>query len=342
MSYAEKTVGHLKANQVPANPRNYELWYTYVSGFNRALNRAVNEAITRYGLVPESVLQEIYEEFLSPTRITDRVHAVSEDLLKEFEGVVGALDEAKGTTGKFSKALRGAAKSLVGAKDQDQVKRVAESLIASTTEMEARTQQLEVQLAASRRQVDSLQENLEAVRTETITDALTGIANRKHFDETIKKAVSEASASAQPLTLLMGDIDHFKNFNDNYGHQTGDQVLRLVALALKTNVKGRDLAARYGGEEFSVILPQTSLNNAIVLAEQIRNTIAAKELVKKSTGESLGTITMSFGAATLRPDEGVDSLIARADICLYTAKRSGRNCVKSEEDPEVTDIGEVA
>ena len=342
MSYAEKTVGHLKANQVPANPRNYELWYTYVSGFNRALNRSVNEAITRYGLVPESVLQEIYEQFLSPTRITDRVQAVSDDLLKEFETVVGALDEAKGTTSNFGKSLQSAAKSLVSAKDHDQVKLVAENLIASTKEMEARTRQLEEQLVESRRQVDALQENLEAVRTETITDALTGIANRKHFDETIKKAVSTALSSAEPLTLLMGDIDHFKNFNDNYGHQTGDQVLRLVASALKTNVKGRDLAARYGGEEFSVILPHTSLKNAIILAEQIRNTIAARELVKKSTGESLGSITMSFGAATLRPDESVDSLIARADMCLYAAKRAGRHCVKSEEDPEATKIHEVA
>lgn len=342
MSYAEKTVGHLKANQVPASPRNYELWYTYVSGFNRTLNRAVNEAITRYGLVPESVLQEIYERFLSPTRITDRVQAVGEDLLKEFERVIGGIDEARGTASSYTKTLQGAAKSLVSATDRDQVKRVAQALIASTKEMETRTQQLETQLAESRHQVVALQENLEAVRTETITDALTGIANRKHFDETIKKAVGEAASSGESLALLMGDIDHFKNFNDNYGHQTGDQVLRLVAMALKTNVKGRDLASRYGGEEFSVILPQTTLQNAVVLADQIRNTIAAKELVKKSTGESLGTITMSFGAAILRPDESVDSLIARADMCLYAAKRAGRNCVKSEEDPEVSEISEVA
>ena len=95
MSYAEKAVGHLKANQVPASPRNYELWYTYVSGFNRALNRALNEAITRYGSVPESVLQEIYEQFLSPSRITDRVQAVGDDFLKEFERVIGAIDEAQ-------------------------------------------------------------------------------------------------------------------------------------------------------------------------------------------------------------------------------------------------------
>ena len=342
MSYAEKAVGHLKANQVPASPRNYELWYTYVSGFNRALNRALNEAITRYGSVPESVLQEIYEQFLSPSRITDRVQAVGDDFLKEFERVIGAIDEAKGSTSSYGKTLENAAQSLVGAHDRDQVKRVAQMLISSTKEMEARSKALEEQLSESRKQIDTLQENLEAVRSETITDALTGIANRKHFDETIKKAIKEAREIEEPLTLVLGDIDHFKNFNDSFCHQTGDQVLRLVAHALKTNVKGRDLAARYGGEEFAVILPQTNLQNAVTVADQIRKTILAKELVKKSTGESLGTITMSFGAASLRPDDTVDSLIARADKCLYAAKKAGRNQVKSEADADIGDLSDVA
>ena len=133
----------------------------------------------------------------------------------------------------------------------------------------------------------------------------------------------------------MGYIDHFKLYNDTYGHQTGDQVLRLVAHTLKTNVKGRDLAARYGGEEFAIILPHTTLDDALKLAEQIRRAVYTKELVKKTTAESLGRITISIGAALYRPGESVEALIHSADSCLYAAKHAGRNMVKSETDPDV-------
>lgn len=335
MAHADKAVGHLRANQMPAYPRNYELWYTYVSGSNRSLSRAVNDAITRYGQVPESVLQDIYEEYLSPTRMTDRVQATSGKFLKEFERVLGAVEVVKDSTTSYGRSLRDAEQNLDAATDIGQVRTVVQSLVTATREMEARSEELEDQLDESRRQIDILRENLEAVRAETITDALTGIANRKHFDQCLKHYVRDADECGEPLCLLIGDIDHFKAFNDNYGHQTGDQVLRLVAHALKTNVKGRDLAARYGGEEFAVILPHTPLDSAITVGDQIRKAIMAKELVKKSTGESLGTITMSFGAARYRAGETVDTLIARADACLYAAKRAGRNRVRSEADTDL-------
>ena len=128
----------------------------------------------------------------------------------------------------------------------------------------------------------------------------------------------------------MCDIDHFKLFNDTWGHQTGDQVLRLVGHCLSENVKGRDTAARYGGEEFVVILRQTGLDSAVSLANQIRANVESKKLVKRSTGDILGTITISIGVAQLHPGESPSSLIERADTCLYAAKNAGRNRVMSE------------
>jgi diguanylate cyclase len=135
---------------------------------------------------------------------------------------------------------------------------------------------------------------------------------------------------------MLTDIDHFKAFNDNFGHLTGDQVLRLVAMAVKHNVKGKDTAARYGGEEFAVVLPNTALRAAVTVAEHIRRAVMAKELMKRSTGEQLGGITISIGVAALRKGDSGQSLIERADICLYAAKRHGRNRVMCEADPEVT------
>jgi diguanylate cyclase len=133
----------------------------------------------------------------------------------------------------------------------------------------------------------------------------------------------------------MVDIDHFKNFNDSFGHLTGDQVLRLVALAVKNNVKGQDTAARYGGEEFAVVLPNTVLRSATTVADHVRRAVMTKQLMKRSTHEQLGRITVSIGVASLRNGETAQSLIGRADACLYAAKRSGRNRVISEADPEV-------
>lgn len=152
----------------------------------------------------------------------------------------------------------------------------------------------------------------------------------------MEKAIAEALETNEAMSLMLTDIDHFKTFNDNFGHLTGDQVLRLVAMAVKHNVKGKDTAARYGGEEFAVLLPNTALRAAVTVAEHIRRAVMAKELMKRSTGEQLGRITISIGVAALRKGDSGQSLIERADICLYAAKRHGRNRVMCEADPEVS------
>jgi diguanylate cyclase len=151
----------------------------------------------------------------------------------------------------------------------------------------------------------------------------------------LEKAIADSTATSEPLSLMLTDIDHFKSFNDSFGHLTGDQVLRLVAMSVKHNVKGKDTAARYGGEEFAVILPNTVLRAATTVANHIRREVMSKELMKRSTGEKLGHVTISMGVATLRTGDTCQSLIERADACLYAAKRSGRNRVICEADPEV-------
>jgi diguanylate cyclase len=202
--------------------------------------------------------------------------------------------------------------------------------------MEESNQQLEARLASSKQEITDLQNNLETVRNESLTDPLTQLYNRKYFDDSLTQAIEEAHAKDEPLALMMTDIDHFKAFNDNYGHLTGDQVLRLVALAVKQNVKGQDTAARYGGEEFAVVLPNTVLRSAITVGDHIRRAVMTKELMKRSTGEHLGRVTVSVGVATLRKGDCIQSLIERTDSCLYAAKRHGRNRVMCETDPEVT------
>jgi len=211
---------------------------------------------------------------------------------------------------------------------------VIELLVTGAKEMETSNKMLEARLSASWQEIEQLQQNLETVRTESLTDPLTTLANRKFFDAELRKCVAQAKAGNEPLALLMSDVDNFKAFNDKFGHLTGDQVLRLVAMSMKHNVKGRDIAARYGGEEFAIALPQTTLPSAIAVADHIRRAVMNKELMKRSSGERLGRVTISIGVALLRPTDTTQSLIERADKCLYAAKRNGRNQVIGESDAE--------
>ena len=139
--------------------------------------------------------------------------------------------------------------------------------------------------------------------------------------------IEEADGTGAPLVLVMVDIDHFKRFNDRFGHLIGDQVLRLVATTLADNIKGQDCLARMGGEEFAILLPRTQAQDATKLADAIRSAIQAKTLVSRPTGRQLGRVTASFGVALHRRGRPGDELVAAADRCLYAAKAKGRNCV---------------
>jgi diguanylate cyclase len=203
-------------------------------------------------------------------------------------------------------------------------------LLDETRRMRRANHLLEQQLSASRDDIAALQRDLDEIRRDSMLDPLTKIYNRKYFDEGLQHAMAQAETDGTALGLLLLDIDRFKMFNDTWGHQTGDQVLRLVAMTLKSNIKGKDIAARYGGEEFAAILPETDLSGALIVADNVRRAVQSKELLRRSTNEKLGRITASIGVASYRKGDTIASLVERADRCLYAAKRSGRNRICSE------------
>ena len=334
VAYAEIALDQIKALRQSAIPRNYEIWYNYATGFNPALNQQINEILKAKGSLADEDLEQIYATYLSPARMTDRLDKVGSQVMGEIEQVMAMIGAAAGSASNYSENLADVTRQLTQSADSDGIRTIVESLVQSAKEMEESNQKLEERLNASKKEITDLQTNLELVRTESLTDPLTQLANRKYFDTTLAKAIEEAHASNEPLSLLMTDVDHFKKFNDNFGHLTGDQVLRLVAVSIKQNVKGRDTAARYGGEEFAIVLPNTMLRSAITVGDHIRRAVMSKELMKRSTGERLGRITVSVGVATLTNGDTPASLIERADKCLYAAKHNGRNRVICETDPE--------
>ncbi|HUN99249.1 MAG TPA: GGDEF domain-containing protein [Bradyrhizobium sp.] len=340
LAFAEVALGQIKSLRQTAVPRNYEIWYVYATGYNPPLNKVINETLARSGTLTEADLEQLYESYLSQIKTSDRIDKVGARVIGEIDDVMNLITDALGMSASYEESLSGATDKLETADSRDQLKPIIESLVASTREMRETNKALEDRLQLSKTEISNLQQSLDAIRAESLTDPLTGLGNRKYFDRSIERAVEHALGSGEPLSLLMFDIDHFKSFNDSYGHLTGDQVLRLVALSLKQTIKGQDITARYGGEEFAVVLPGTGLRQALTVADHIRRAVMAKELKKKSTGEILGRVTISVGVSILKSGDDTDSLIERADGCLYAAKRNGRNRVICEVDPEyATEIG---
>jgi diguanylate cyclase len=232
----------------------------------------------------------------------------------------------------YGRTLAHLSGELDGGSSAEAVQAVLRQLRQETRGILIKNQELEHRLARSKKEVEKLRRDLEDVRRDALTDPLTGIANRKLFDQRLREACAAALEDGGSTALVMCDIDHFKAFNDRFGHRVGDEVLKLVARHLRDHVKGRDTPARYGGEEFALILPATTLDGAAALAEQIRKGLAGHRLTSRKSEMRYGNCTISLGIAVYRLGERLDDLLLRADRALYLAKDRGRNRVCTEAD----------
>jgi diguanylate cyclase len=328
---AKAAVAQMGECDIVPTPENFELFYAFASGDHPAVTQVITAMIAAKTPFTPEILAELRLRCLSGARAARSMDAVGTGMSQLIDTVMVKLEATTRHATAYTDTLSAATGELDSGQSPADMRKLVDDLIAATKAMETRTRSLEGELQKSSEQVTELRGKLDDVRKESLTDPLTNIANRKAFDaamETAKLALSEGEAVA----LMMCDIDHFKKFNDSWGHQTGDQVLRLVANCLSDNLKGRDTAARYGGEEFGVILRGTNLSDAIHVADQIRLAVQGRKLVKKSTGDVLGTITISIGVAEFTAGDTVESVIRRADACLYGAKQNGRNMVLGQND----------
>ncbi|MEM1140169.1 MAG: GGDEF domain-containing protein [Pseudomonadota bacterium] len=341
LSLAQDTLHFMVEHAIPPVPDNFQLYFDYVLGENVELKEAVNQILEGSKPLDQEDCIELYRRFFDDREAIDALSDVGKKMAFETDALLETVRAAGLDTKNYGDTLASVS-DILGREEGNAaglpapaMNALVGQLVSATKQMRARTAALETRLEEANEEMGELRQNLNDIRKEAITDSLTGLGNRKYFDECLVDKSAEAAEEGQPLCLVMGDIDHFKSFNDTWGHQTGDQVLRLVAQCIKDNVKGQDQPARYGGEEFAVVLPHTPLEGAKRLADQIRQAVQSKKVVKRSTGEDLGQITMSFGAAQWVPGEGIEVLIQRADTCLYAAKQAGRNQVKGEDETDL-------
>jgi diguanylate cyclase len=211
---------------------------------------------------------------------------------------------------------------------------LVESLMNELAKAAARATKLETSFVEKTRELDAIRDSLSKSEERAKTDTLTGLPNRRALDEFLRTAQIAAMEKGEPLSVLLIDIDHFKTFNDKFGHGVGDQVLRLMANVLRERVRDIDLPARYGGEELIAVLPGAELAACEAVAERIRRSISECHITRRSTGEALPGITVSIGAAQFQFGESMADLIERCDQALYLAKRTGRNRVVTENELE--------
>ena len=332
LELAHETIALLGEHNIPTTPPNYEIWVSHKLGADSSLSGEIEARLASGEEFSDAVNEDLFERYFANTRLSVQMLAASEGIARELTDIVGTLRNAGDRAGSYSNALDSIATSFESGIDPASFQAVVSQLAAATREMADKNRQLSVQMAASSRQVEALQLTLQTVKVEALTDSLSGLANRKMFDESLRRSMHEAVANQDELCLLMCDIDHFKNVNDTWGHPVGDQVIRFIAHTLRQHANKDCLAARYGGEEFALIMPRTRLSEAHAIGCMVNQSVKTKRLARRSTGENIGSITISIGIAHHRSEDSLSDFIGRADACLYASKRGGRDRVTTDGD----------
>ncbi len=329
-SVAEKTMRVMGEQRVPPTPNNFQVWFKYSLGMPPDLKRTIDilignkrkfDAATNHGLFETYVGSQGADE-AAAYKASEQLHSVM-DSAKQF------LSTAIADNRSQIQAIGDVAEATEAGADP---KLLIESLMSELAQAATRATKLEAGFVEKSRELDAIRDSLNKSEERARPDTLTGLPNRRALDEFFRVAQIAAMEKDEPLSVLLIDIDHFKSFNDNFGHGVGDQVLKLMAKVLQDKVREIDLPARYGGEELIAVLPGADLAACQAAAERIRSSISECTITRRSTGEVLPNITVSIGVGQFQPGEAMGDLIDRCDRALYLAKRAGRNKVVTEDE----------
>ncbi|MGZ3370332.1 MAG: diguanylate cyclase domain-containing protein [Caulobacteraceae bacterium] len=322
---ARKAMDAMVHHKVWPTAQNYELWLYYVATPGSQLASEIDRMAAAGETFTENVCESLAVRFLPRSNLGGAIRDAGDQLSRELDMVSKAIQAAHLSQEAYGETLAGAGVELQTA-DPAALRTLVSGLTDATRKAESQTRMLQRRLQESTSEVAKLRDHLAEVRRDAATDALTGLGNRKAFDHALEDAIASGQRTGRPTALAVLDIDHFKRFNDSWGHQTGDQVLRYVGSVLARVCEDEPrFAARYGGEEFAMIFPGESASQVQAQLQDVLDEIASRVLRRRSTNEELGSITVSIGLAELKPKESYADFIERADAALSASKRGGRN-----------------
>jgi diguanylate cyclase len=329
----EKAIEVLDQHQIPPAPVCHLIAYQYASGRDESLNQRIDRHLSTEATLDGHLLRHLFHEFYLDDESAEQIDTHLSDLHHLLYQVLQGVSTACSHTELFDETLRQQATALNGNPSLEDLRTIADSLLEATTRSMHRNRLMQDQLQQVEQKTQRLQSEVTQLRDEAATDPLTGLYNRKALNQRVESLL-EATQDPEhhPFSVLMLDIDHFKSFNDQFGHIIGDEVIRRVGMTMKELLREEDFPARYGGEEFTVVLPSTNMNDAAEIARTINQAVAELTLVRRSTKERLPGVTISVGAAEVRQEDSCETLLERADQALYLAKKGGRNRVVTETE----------
>ena len=311
----------------PPTPTVYDVWYNYASGENREMIDQINRLISSGRTIDEYLLGQLHDQFLDKSGERNELSAATAHFDEQVSRIHATIDTHSDACREFSETLEVTNQSLTNVRSAQGIREAVTSLISKSKAMDERTRDIHRMLDESQKEIEYLQRALEASQQRELLDPLTNVLNRRGFERELIAEIHESEASATPLSLMIVDIDHFKNINDTYGHLIGDEVLKFVGKLLKSHVRPDDVVARYGGEEFAVVLKNCEVGSAAVRAEKFRRALAATTLKVTRSNSILCQITASIGLSQFRKNDGINDLVERSDREMYRSKAGGRNRV---------------
>lgn len=327
---AASALDHAHRHRCPPQPRAFEIWYSYVAGGDDALRARVDSELIKTDQVDLDTIEQIYEDHFLHKRLSSGINRIGDELDSGLQETIGLIREGVGSSRAYLASLKKAQNQISGAARNHDTRRAVMQLLEIGREHAQRTEAVGGELVRAREQVADLQRELHKLRDRAYLDHLTQIANRRHMDELLEREIKLARSSSEPLSFALGDLDHFKQVNDTYGHTVGDAVLKHFAALMRSNIKGQDIPARFGGEEFAIIFPKTSVFGAASVAENIRKLLNSTDFILSRDRSSIGRVSVSFGVTQLLSGDTMADLIRRTDGLLYRAKKLGRNRVETD------------
>ena len=325
----------LLSTGLPADPEIYELLYLYVSDADAALSRAVEQALAD-GTLNLLTIRELRRNHLGEIAGAE-VLALMKVAQNNASRLTSSLNHACTDLEAYDATLSAEEKTLEMLHSAQELAQLVLRLHQTNAAMLATNRRLETDIRAVVQETSRLLDRLNTAERTARTDPVTGLLNRRGLMDALKRLQADALAADAPLAIGLVDIDHFKHFNKQWGHDIGDEVLRCVGAHLQIDAQkaagDTAFAGRYGGEEFLVVLPATALPQATSVLDNSRARLARLVLRRSTDNANLGRISFSAGVAQLRSEDTTDSLVDRADSALYNAKRYGRGRVLPERAP---------